>query len=109
MAFERTVYASMMPSTVQRSTRSGHSNYGSPTYSTTITRIRARVVAKPGFVRNQTGEDVAFHTVAWLASTGTLDISDRYQLPDGTAPPVVNLERYPDEDGTYYHKLFFGW
>lgn len=109
MGFERTTFESLMPSTIVRSTRTGHTNYGAPQFSTTTTKIRARVVTKQGTVRNSEGEDVVFKTVAWAASTGVIDPSDRLVLPDGSAPPVLSIERYPDADGTHHHKLFFGW
>lgn len=89
--------------------RTGHTNYGAPTFSASASTFKARVVDRPGFVRNNEGEDVAYRSIAWVASTGTLDVHSRYTLPDGTSPPVVQLERYPDEKGTHHHKVFFGY
>lgn len=109
MGFERNIFLEMMPATVVRSTRSGHTNYGAASFAAATTSIRARIVDKPGFTRNRDGEDVGYRSVAWLASTGVLDISDRFTLPDGTAPPVVAFEKYPDDDGCHHYKLFFGW
>lgn len=110
MSFERSAFQSLMPSTVIRSTRTGHSNYGAPTFSTTTTKIRARVVDKPGMVRNTEGEDVAYRTIVWAASTSaTIQPSDRFTLPDGTSPPLLAVERYPDQSGPHHVKLFFGY
>lgn len=109
MGFESSVFLSMMPSTLLRSTRAGATAYGAPVYSTSVTRIRGRIVDKQGFVRNKEGEDIAYRTVAWIASTGWVDQSDRFTLPDGTSPPIVGVERYPDPDGTHHNKVMFGW
>lgn len=98
-----------MTQTIRVSTRSGHTNYGAPIFAATASTYRARIVDKPGFVRSNAGEDVAFRTVAWLASTAPLTIDDRFTLPDGTSPPAVALERFPDQNGAYHVKLFFGW
>lgn len=100
----------LMTQTIRVSTRSGHTAYGAPSFAATATTYRARIVDRPGFTRGNTGEDVAYRSIAWIASTGSLHVDDRYLLPDGTSPPVVALERYPDERGAYHHaKLFFGW
>lgn len=100
----------LLTQTIVVSTRSGHTAYGAPSFSSSPTTYAARIVDKPGFVRGNTGEDVAYRSVAWIASTGGLHMDDRYTLPDGSAPPVVSLERYPDENGAYHHaRLFFGW
>ena len=48
--------------------------------------------------------------MAWVRSTGAVSItvSDRVPLPDGSHPPVVGVERYPDEDGENHVKVLFG-
>lgn len=107
MSFERAEFLALMPSTVSISTRSGHSNYGEPSFGT-ATSYRARVVNKAGFVRTPSGESVEVTSVCWVASTGTIDISDRITLPDGTTPQIVMVERYPDGDGTHHHRLSLG-
>lgn len=96
-----------MPSTVSISTRASHNSYGEPSFGS-ATNYRARVVNKSGFVRSPSGENVEVRTVCWVASTGTIDISDRITLPDGTTPQIVMVERFPDQDGTHHHKLSLG-
>ena len=106
-----TAFLSMMPSTLRVSTRSAHSNYGAPTFTGSTVKYRARIVQKPGFVRGPEMEEVAYRHVAWVRSTGTVSItaSDRVTLPDGSTPPVVAVEMYPDEDGIHNRKVFFGY
>jgi hypothetical protein len=102
-------FLDLMPHSVVVSTRASHSAYGTAVYSTSGSTYRARVLTKPGFVRSAQGENVAFHTVVWVASTGSIDISSRLTLPDGTTPPIVAMERVPDEDGTYHSKIMCGF
>lgn len=106
-----TAFLSMMDSTIKVSTRNGHSNYGAATFATSTVSYRARIVEKPGFVRRPDGEDVSYHTVAWVRSTGSVSITatDRVTLPDGSTPPVVGVERYSDDDGPNHVKVLFGY
>ena len=108
MAFERTEFLALMPSTISISTRTSHSNYGEATYGSAVT-YRARVVDKSGWVRNAAGENVEVRTICWVASTGSIDISDRITLPGGATPPIVMGERFPDDQGSHHHKLSLGW
>ncbi len=110
MSFDASLLA-LMPSTIKVSTRTTHSNYGEPSFAATTSSYRARVVEKPGYVRSAEGEEIAYHTVAWVRSTGAVSItaSDRVTLPDGSRPPVVGVERYPDEDLEHHVKILFGY
>ena len=98
-----------MPHSVTISTRSGHSNYGEPAWSTSGSTYRARVVLKPAFLRGRTNEVIEASGFVWIASTANIDLSDRITLPDGTSPPIVGLERYPDEEGTFFHRVTLGY
>lgn len=99
-----------MDSTVSVSTRSSHSFYGEPSYSTVTTDYRARIVEKPGFFRSPEGEDIGYSHTLWVASTGSVSITvtDRITLPDGSSPPVVAVERLPDEEGEHHVKVLMG-
>ena len=105
----------LMPDTVKVSTRTTHSNYGEPSFAATTSSYRARIVTKLGYVRSAEGEDLAYNTVAWIRSTGTASItaSDRITLPTGAAPstrpPIVGIERFPDQDGANHVKVMFGY
>jgi head-tail adaptor len=103
-------FLSFMDSTVTVSTRSGHSNYGEATYSTSSATYRARIVEKPGFIREAAGETIQFSHTLWIRSTGSVSITatDRITLPDGTKPPIVAVERIPDEDGEHHVKVMLG-
>lgn len=81
---------------------------GAPTWSTSASTHDARWVRKPTSIRGADGTVIRVSSVAWIASTGTLHPTDRYTLPDGSAPPVVGVESYPDEDGLHHSKVMFG-
>lgn len=100
-------FLEMMPHTVVVYARASHNSYGEPTYSTSGSTYRARVANKPGMLRNLRGEFTEFFQVAWVASTGTINVNDKVTLPDGTSPELANVERNPDEDGVYINKLYF--
>ena len=100
----------LMPSTVKVSTRTGHSNYGAPTFAGTTASYRCRVLEAPGYLRDVAGEGIAYRHVAWVRSTGATSItaSDRVTLPDGTTPPVLRVERFSDDNGENHVKVYFG-
>ena len=101
---------SLMPSTIKVSTRTTHSFSGTPSFASSTTSYRARIVSKPGYIRGPEQEEIEYRTVAWARSTGATSItaSDRVTLPDGSRPPVVGVERYADQDGQHHVKIYFG-
>lgn len=108
MSFE-TAFIDLMNSTVTISTRTTANNYGEFSYGSG-TSYRARIVDKPEFVRTETGEVIETRTVCWIRSTGnTVTVDDRITLPGGATPPIVAVERYPDEDGPHHIKLILGY
>lgn len=98
----------LLPHTVQIASPTGYSVYGTASFGSPST-YQARLIVKPGAIRTMQGEVVESRTVAWVASTRTFTVADRITLPDGTTPPIVLIEQYPDEDGSYYSKLILGW
>lgn len=102
-------FLELMPSTVSISTRTAHNNYGEATYSTVVTKYRARVVAAPRFVRTASQEVVEIATEVWVASTKAIDTKAKITLPDGTTPPIVTADTYPDQFGNHHVKLGLGY
>ena len=109
MAFS-TLFLPMMDSTIKVSTRTGHGTYGQGTFAASTTNYRARIVRRPGYVRAPDGEDIEYRDIVWARSTGSVSItaSDRVTLPDGSTPPIVSVERYPDDDGAHHVKILLG-
>ena len=110
MSFE-TAFLTMMDSTIKVSTRTAHDNYGKPTFTGSTVSYRARIVERPGFVRGPEMEEIAYRHICWVRSTGSVSItvSDRVTLPDGSTPPVVGIEVYPDDDGRHHRKVLLGF
>ena len=107
MSFEAQ-FLSLMNSTVTLSTRSGHNSYGEPSFGSG-TGYRARIHEKAGFVRTADGETLEITTEVWVNSTKAFTVDDRIQLPNGTTPQIVAVNRPFDEDGAQHHiKLFLG-
>lgn len=101
-------FLQLMPDTVTIKRRTGHNNYGEPTFATTASTYRCRHASKKGFMRIATGETVAIRSVLWLYSTGTILIDDRVTLSDGTSPEVVAVDRFPDQTGTHHYRISLG-
>lgn len=107
-----TEFDDLLPDTVTVKTVTGVSTdgYGVPTYSTGQD-YSARVVRKQELVRTFEGTEELATTVAWVNSTSTDQFtpSAEVTLPDGSTPPLMGVEAYPDEDGSAHHiKLMFG-
>ncbi len=108
MSFEPD-FLQMMGQTITVSTRSSLSADGHASYSSDPVDYPARIVTSNKQVRDQRGNVVRSSHVAWIASTETLVAESKYELPDGSSPPVLLVESYPDETGTHHHKVTFGY
>jgi hypothetical protein len=110
MAWE-SAFEDLMTDTVVVASRAASTSpafSGTHTWSTAASTYQARWVRKPSFVNGPDGQVIEISSVAWVASTGTLHPTDRFTLPDGSAPPVVSIEAYPDDDGLHHTKVMFG-
>ena len=81
---------------------------GAPTFSTTASTYRARVVNTNKFVHDSRGQGAAVAYEAWLSSTSILSPASKYTLPDGATPPVVRLDVFPDDLGHHHVHILFG-
>lgn len=82
--------------------------YATTTYSTASSTYAARVVTEQRLVRTFDGTEELATTTVWVASTSTFSALDRFTLPDGTAPVLLSVETYRDEQGVTHSKLGFG-
>lgn len=100
----------LMSTSVTVNTLSGFSTdgYGIVSYSTGGATYKARVVSQQTMVRSFEGAEELATTVAWVASTSTFGPADQVTLPDGSAPPLLAVETFRDEDGVTHSKLMFG-
>lgn len=107
----------LMTDTISWSTSGATSQYGVPTWSTSGTTMRARIVIKHGEVRDRGGAVREAQGHLWCVQdsthtngqTMTPTPDDRVTLPDGSSPPVLLVETYPDDSGLHHHKVTFGY
>ena len=108
MAYE-TDFNELLVQTLKVRTLSSVSAGGAPTFSGTTSSYSCRAKKVTKFVRDAQGGARMATDEVWVASTGTFVPTSRYELPDGTTPPLLYVTSYPDEDGSHHHqRLIFG-
>lgn len=100
-------WSDLFPQTVTIASLSSRAAYGKQTFGS-ATSYSARVVDKAQKIRDPDGQEVLARTVVWVQGTPTVTPQDRITLPDGTTPPILNAEKYPDESGDHHVKVFCG-
>lgn len=99
--------AALLADTLTVAPRTGQDGYGVPTYGTVVS-MKARVVYRNRLVRDSEGREAASRITAWVdAGTTVITSTDEVTLPDGTTPPILSVERVPDEEGMYYTRINF--
>lgn len=68
----------------------------------------ARVVNSHREFRNDGGDVVASETQVWVCGLSGATTEHVITLPDGSTPPLVRVDRFPDEDGDQHEVLYFG-
>lgn len=104
-------FLDLLDSTLRVSTRTTHNNYGEPAFAASTATYRARLVERPGLLRDGDDEGAAYSHIAWVASTGgtSITVTDRVTLPGGIVRPLLRVERYPDESGPHHVVVYFGY
>lgn len=97
----------MMPHTVVHTPVLSRDSYGKITYGTGVS-YQSRVVYKNKQVRSANGEIVMSAGTVWFAQTISISASDKITLPDGTTPQIISVEKYPDDRGDRFTKIYFG-
>lgn len=98
-----------MTQTITVYPRTGHNSYGEATFGSTGVTYQCRIAGTPRWVRNQNAEIVEITDVVWVGSTGTITEQDRIELADGSTPPVIRVEKFPDQNGHHHTKITFGY
>jgi hypothetical protein len=107
MALEPALLA-MMTQTVQHAALSGRDAYGAPLYAA-ASGYAARVVGTHRRLRDAAGSETVARHVAYVAMSGTIGPEDRLTLPDGSTPPVLQVDQFTDETGGVHHtRILFG-
>lgn len=114
MTFENDFLA-LMPSTVTLSTGGpAVDGYGVQTWSGAGTSYRARVVYSRANVHEsvhqrslRVGDRVVTTATVWLNSTALITTGQRVTISSASYP-IMQVDSWPDEDGTHHHKLTLG-
>lgn len=112
MSFDRDVFLELMPDTVSIQDVSSRDKYGKRSYGTAAS-YRARVREKLERIMNLEGREDWAKTKVWIAPNAdgtlpTLTTDSKVTLPDGSTPPILAIERIPDEDGYHHMVVWFG-
>lgn len=108
MSFD-TAFLDLMPHTISVYPFTSVDEYGEPTHSTSPTVYRCLVQETPTLIGSPYGEETVASHVAYVASTGRIDLTSLVTLPDGSQPTLIRSDVYSDEDGTAHHVvLYFG-
>ena len=85
----------------------GQNVYGDATYGTSVS-MPARISKKPKLVRADDGRETVAGSIAWVdPAFVTIGPKDRVTLPDGSTPPVLSIDRIPDERGRVCTRINF--
>jgi len=105
VAFQ-SAFLGLMPHSVAIASWAGYSTdgYGTPSYGAAATTVRARVVARQQRVLQRDGSEVAGNHVAWLATTMTITLRDRFTF-EGSTMEILSVARYPDHAGLHHQML----
>jgi hypothetical protein len=108
-------FLTLMPHSVTIFPRSGYTDSGTPSYSTTGKAYQCRIVGKNLSLRRSTVQDMTVVFDIFLNSgADVIGLEDKVELPaDGTwlnrYPMLFAVSRVTDEDGHHHTKLQCGW
>ncbi len=102
-------FLELMPQSITVATRASRSADGHVTFSTSATTYRARVVNSRAQVRDDSGVMRVARYEVWVNSTAILAPDSKFTLPDGSTPPILSVDVFPDETGNHHNRVMFGW
>lgn len=94
----------MLTDLVTHEPYTGQNGYGSPSYSTPVTRP-CRIEFKVAPMVTATGEERVSSTRIFFDADFVLQLRDRLVLSDGTAPQIQSLALYTNEYGDRHHQI----
>lgn len=107
-------WADLCVQTIVWKQMTGRDNYGAPTFAAGVSftgrRVfkNERVSAFEKQVKGQ-GAEVISASQIWILGTPDIGYDDRvYVQGDSLFPPVLSIERYPDENGDLFVKVLLG-
>jgi len=67
--------------------------------------VRCRVVNKTRMARNAQGQEVVSTTTVYIDGAPGIAPADRVTLPDGSTPPIIAVQSFPDDTGNRYEAV----
>ena len=103
-----TEFEDLMTQEVGRRPYSGQNEYGEPSYGATQ-MVKCRIVQKPTIIRTGGGgeisaseREVVSNATIYCAGVIGWAMRDGVVLPNGDTPVILDIRRYPDEDGDHH-------
>lgn len=107
MGIERE-FLELMPQTIAWEQFAALDKYGEVTDYADPVDIRCRVTRVHDRLLGPDQVEVLITAKAWLFGHYEIKKQDRITLPDGTQPPIADVEHYPDEEGDHHTVVLFG-
>lgn len=104
MGFE-TDFLELMKQTLTVEASTGLNKYGRPGGYGAATSVKCRVREGTEVVRDFNGEETISDVQAWCQGDVTAAETSRYTLPDGSTPPLVAVQKFPDESGSVHNTV----
>ena len=80
--------------------------YGNPAYGPAVPRA-ARVIRRQRSVVGKSGGVAVSRAQVWFRDAVTIDLDDRFTLPDGTTnSAILAVDGSPDDSGEIYIKVY---
>lgn len=98
-------FVDLMNDTVTVEPWTGQDAYAKPSFGAAV-QYKGRVVSRIRMVRAFDGQEKVSSRTVWLAGDLKVDPRDRLTLPDGTQPPILSVNAFPDETGPHHRMVF---
>lgn len=100
-------FADLFASTITHSAFASRDEYGMVTYGSPAT-YNARIINKPKTVSGKDEQEIVSNTQVWIEGNPNIDTDDQIELPDGSTPRILTVERISDESGWHHTKVYLG-
>lgn len=102
-------WLNLAPATVVYRAATVWDEFGKVTTYAAPINYRARVTySHKRVVSRATGQDVVSSVQVWVIGViPTINVDDKFTLPDGTTPLLISWDMPQDEIGNHHCKLFF--
>lgn len=100
-------FADLMTDAVSWERASGvRDGYGGTAYLAAVA-LQGRLVRSNKMVRTDTGEEAVSRSHLYVFGAPGIQPEDKLTLGDGTAPDILSVDRFPDENGAHHEIVYF--